>query len=68
MFNYLKFKEIFLLFFAVLLMSFSINAKAALCSAYTIPDNVWNVIGDPKSNIVMIILFLCFRKTLIMFS
>jgi len=55
MFNYLKFKEFFLFVFAVLLMSLSINAKAALCSAYTIPDNVWNVMGDPRSNIVMII-------------
>jgi hypothetical protein len=43
-----------LLLSAVALSVFTVKANAALCSAYNIPSNSWSVMGDPKSNIVLI--------------
>lgn len=36
------------------LSSLSFNVHAALCSQFAIPANSWSVMGDPKSNIVLI--------------
>ncbi|WP_205885795.1 hypothetical protein [Pseudomonas orientalis] len=39
---------------AIGLSSLSFNVHAALCSEFSIPANSWSVMGDPKSNIVLI--------------